>query len=95
MHQSIICVVNLKITRATTGKEHILNVTAQSGNFIIFRVDIADFITHTHTWDQWKLFAKYANQYGAGFWVVFPNGSNSDARSKLNQPGIQAKTLEL
>ena len=88
MHQSTICVVNLKITWASTGKEHMPDVTAQSGNLFIFEVEVADSITHKHAADQWKLFAKYANQHGAEFWAVLPNGSNSDARSKLNPLGI-------
>lgn len=85
----------MKITWAATGKGQIPDVTAQSGNLFIFEVEPADSISNTHTADQWKLFAEYANQHGAEFWVLLPNGSNSDARSRLNQLGIQAKIREL
>ena len=84
-----------KITWTATGKGHIPDVTAQSSNLLIFEVETADSISHAHTADQWKLFSAYANQHGAIFWVVIPKGFDSDARSRLNQLGIQAKIWEL
>ena len=84
-----------KITWSATGKGHIPDVTAQNGNLLIFEVETADSISHTHTADQWKLFAAYADQHGAEFCVVVPNGFDSNARSRLNQLGIQAKVWEL
>jgi len=84
-----------KITWSATGKGHIPDLTAQNGKLLIFEVETSDSISHTHTADQWKLFATYANQHGADFWVVVPDGSDSVARSRLNQLGIQAKVWAL
>jgi len=84
-----------KITWTSTGKGHIPDVTAQNGKLLIFEVETSDSIPHTHTADQWKLFAAYANQHGAEFWVVIPNGFDPNARTRLNQLGIQAKVWEL
>lgn len=85
----------MKIIWATTGKGQIPDVTAQSETLFLFEVETSDFMSHTHTADQWKLFVEYANQHGAEFWVLLLNGSNSDARSRLNPLGIQAKIWEL
>ncbi len=52
MHQSTICVVNLKITWGTTGKEHIPDVTAQSETLFLFEFETSDFISHIHTADR-------------------------------------------
>jgi hypothetical protein len=80
-----------KITWTATGSGHIPDVTARNGHLYIFEVETDDSISHTHTEDQWKLFAAYANQHGAEFWVVVPGVSEVSARRRLNELNISAK----
>jgi hypothetical protein len=84
-----------KITWEKTGQGHIPDVTARNGQLKLFEVETADSISHTHTADQWKLFDAFANQHGAEFWVVVPEGNESKANTRLAQLGIQAKVWEL
>jgi hypothetical protein len=79
-----------KITWQQTGTGHIPDVTARNGQLNIFEVETDDSIFDQHTADQWKLFAAYAHQKGAKFWVVVPIHYEADAQSRISQLGIQA-----
>ena len=79
------------ITWTETGRGHIPDVTANNGQLHVFEVETDDSIYDQHTEDQWNLFANFAQQHGARFWIVVPKGSESDAQLRLNQLGLQAK----
>lgn len=80
-----------KITWKLTGKGHIPDVTGQSLQLNLFEVETSDSISHSHTADQWRLFAAYARGNRAVFWVVVPRASEAAARRRLNQLNISAK----
>ena len=84
------------ITWQQTGKGHIPDVTGVTGGALaIFEVETADSIADQHTADQWSLFAAYAAQYGAEFWVVTPFGSAAAAQQRLKELGLTAKIGEI
>ena len=85
----------VKITWKATGQGHIPDVTAGNGQLNLFEVETVDSINDQHTADQWKLFAAYANQHNAKFWVVVPNGLEAVAQSRVSQLGIQADIWEV
>ncbi|MBC8458922.1 MAG: hypothetical protein H8D67_13085 [Deltaproteobacteria bacterium] len=80
-----------KITWKLTGHGHIPDVTAQNGQFYLFEVETDDSIFNDHTENQWKLFATYAREHNAKFWVVVPAGSEASVQLRLNELGIQAE----
>ena len=79
----------------TTGEGHIPDVTAKGEHFCIFEVETYDSIEESHTSDQWKLFAAFANQHNAVFYVVVPVGYKKQATQRLTALGITAKVLEM
>jgi len=79
-----------KIKWKSTGSGHIPDVIAKNGRLTILEVETDDSIFDQHTADQWKLFAVYAQERDAEFWVVVPTGSEPDARVRLTQLGISA-----
>ena len=89
------CVQPDKIIWKKSGLGHIPDLSAKNGNLKIFEVETVDSIRDSHTEDQWSLFSTFAEQHGAEFWVVVPNGHESDVNSRLNKLKIQAKIWEI
>ncbi len=69
---------------------HIPDITAQHQHLNIFEVETADSIDDPHTADQWKLFAGYARDNDARFWVVVSAGSVMSAQHRLNDLDLKA-----
>lgn len=84
-----------KIGWSGTARGHIPDVTGWGSEFNVFEVETADSINQEHTADQWSLFAAYAGQHGAVFWVVVPFGSAAAASQRLKDLGLTAKVWEL
>jgi hypothetical protein len=84
-----------KIVWSGSGRGHIPDVTGWGSEFNLFEVETADSINDQHTADQWKLFAAFAGQHGAVFWVVVPVGAAAAAGQRLKDLGISAKVWEL
>ena len=80
-----------KITWKSTSRGHIPDVTAQNGQLFLFEVETDDSIFDDHAEDQWKLFATYAREHGAKFWVIVPAGLEPSAQLRLTELGIQAE----
>ena len=78
-----------------TGRGHIPDVTGWGSEFNLFEVETADSISDKHTADQWTLFATYAGQHGAIFWVVVPVGSAAAAKQRLKELGLTGKVWEI
>lgn len=78
----------------STGKGHIPDLSGidgKNGNQLnIFEIETADSIFDQHTEGQWNLFAANARHYGKRFRVVVPKGSETWAKSRITQLGIQA-----
>jgi len=85
----------VKITWKSTGNGHIPDVTADGQQFNLFEVETADSIDDQHTADQWTLFARYAKEHQAVFWVVIPSGYASSANRRLSELGIKASVWEV
>lgn len=78
-----------------TGHGHIPDVTANGVNFCVLEVETYDSIDDRHASDQWKLFAAFASQHNAVFYVVIPAGSKSKAVQRLSALGILAEIIEV
>lgn len=55
----------------------------------IFEVETSDSISHTHTEDQWHLFASNAERNNKAFCVIVPKQSKEDARGRLKELGLE------
>ncbi len=84
-----------QITWKSTGQGHIPDVTADGKHFNLFEVETDDTINVSHTEDQWRLFAAYAQQHNAEFWVIVPLGSKTKAEQRLKALGIKASVWEV
>lgn len=84
-----------QISWKATGKGHVPDVTGEGDTFNLFEVETVDSIDDQHTEDQWTLFAEYAVEHKAVFWVVVPENSASAARQRLNELKIDAKIWEV
>lgn len=84
-----------KISWEKTGKGHIPDLSGSNDEFNIFEVETADSINDIHTKEQWKLFAAYASQHDAIFWVVVPDGYSEVANQRLQELDIKAKVWSI
>lgn len=84
-----------KIIWKDSGRGHIPDVTANGSEFNLFEVETADSINDQHTKDQWTLFATYAEQHNAVFWVVVPQGSGNAAKLRLSLLGLKGEVWEI
>lgn len=84
-----------KITWSKTGNGHIPDVSGVGAKLNIFEVETDDSIDSDHTADQWTLFAAYAKQHNAIFYVVVPQGSKSIADKRLAELDISAEVWEV
>jgi hypothetical protein len=84
-----------EITWKDTGKGHIPDVTAHGNKRCLFEVETSDSIFGQHTEDQWRLFAAYAKEQNAKFWVVVSHGLAPAANKRLEQLGIQAEVWQV
>lgn len=84
-----------KIVWSGTGRGHIPDVTGWGSEFNLFEVETSDSINDQHTAGQWELFAVFAGQHSAVFWVVVPVGCAAAAQQRLKDLGISAKVWEL
>lgn len=84
-----------KITWKNTGQGHIPDVTGDNDGQNLFEVETDDTINIDHTADQWRLFAAYADQHQAKFWVVVPQGSRPKTEARLRQLNLKASVWEV
>lgn len=84
-----------KIAWKVTGEGHIPDVTTGNPLRNLFEVETDDTIDIEHTADQWRLFATYAVQNEAKFWVVVPEGSGARANARLRELGLTALVWEV
>lgn len=84
-----------RITWTQTGQGHIPDVTATGNELNVFEVETADSVWDQHTADQWTLFAAFASQHGAVFWVVVPIGSAAAAQQRLRDLRLTAEVWEI
>ncbi|OGP46422.1 MAG: hypothetical protein A2022_03825 [Deltaproteobacteria bacterium GWF2_42_12] len=73
---------------------HTPDVTAYDGNqLIIYEVETADSINDPHTEEQWKLFAEYALQNNAVFYVTVPPMEIASARKRVKELNLDIKVV--
>ena len=84
-----------KIVWTGTNRGHIPDASGHGDAYCLFEVETADSINDQHTADQWTLFATYAAQHGAEFWVVVPVGYRGAADQRLKDLGLTAKVWEV
>lgn len=84
------------ITWQATGRGHIPDATSvRDKEFFLFEVETIDSINDQHTDDQWNIFATFARQHGANFWVVVPSGSQTAVNRRLALLGLKANVWEI
>jgi hypothetical protein len=84
-----------RIVWEATGEGCLPDVTARDDEFRIFEVETRDSIADSHTKDQWKLFAAYAQANDAMFYVVFPRGCAGEVKKRLDELGLEAYLMEV
>ena len=63
----------------------------------IVEAETCDTISHPHTEEQWRAFAKAASRPNTSFRIIVPNACEQKARERVGELGITASiwTLEL
>ncbi len=84
-----------KLTWISTGEGYTPDITAIGQQLNLFEVETPDSLNEPHTEDQWKLFAQYAQETQAEFWIVVPKGSILSAENRLLELGIRGNVWEV
>ena len=80
-----------RVIRKSTGETYIPEVTAVKNNqFRIFAVETKETLEQGEPAGRWKLFAEFAKQNDALFYIVFPSGQVAIIKNKLEEFDIQA-----
>ena len=80
-----------RVIRKSTGEAYIPEVTAVKNNqFRIFAVETKETLEQREPEARWKLFAEFAKQNDALFYIVFPTGLVAIVKNKLEEFDIQA-----
>jgi hypothetical protein len=69
------------------------DVTAVGIQSLLFEVETADSLNDVHVEDEWRLFATYAQNRSAEFWVVVPKESKRAAVSRMEQLGLEPRVM--
>ena len=81
-----------KVVRESTGEGFIPEVTAiKDDNLRLFAVETKETLFKPETLQRWRLFAEYAKQNNAIFYVVFPAGFVSQVKQKIEASNIEAR----
>ena len=81
-----------KVVREATGEGYIPEVTAfKNGEFRLFAVETKDALKDNEVGKRWELFASYAKQNNAQFYVVFPVGMVAQVKDMLARMNIDAR----
>jgi hypothetical protein len=95
-HQSVHAVVSgfampQRVLKTSTGEWHIPEVTSmKDGQIRLYAVETKGTVMRKETDSRWKLFAEYAKQNKALFYIVFPVGLILQIKQKLEQLNIEA-----
>lgn len=80
-----------RVIRKSTNEYYIPEVTAvKKTQFRVFAVETKDSLKQGHPEDRWKLFAEFAKQNNALFYIVFPAGLVAIIKNKLEELNIEA-----
>jgi hypothetical protein len=69
------------------------DVTAVGIQNLLFEVETADSLLDGHIEEEWRLFASYARNRSAEFWVVVPKESKQLALSRMEQLGLEPRVM--
>jgi hypothetical protein len=69
------------------------DVTAVGIQDVLFEVETADSLHDSHVEDEWSLFAEYANNRHAEFWVVVPKACKPEAFSRMELLGLEPRVM--
>ena len=84
-----------RVIRKSTGETYIPEVTTVKNNkFRIFAVETKETLEQGEPEGRWKLFAKFAKQNEALFYIVFPTGQVAIVKNKLEEFKIEANLWE-
>ncbi|HIJ54860.1 MAG TPA: hypothetical protein HPQ03_01915 [Deltaproteobacteria bacterium] len=77
--------------RKSTGETYIPEVTTvKNKQFRIFAVETKETLGQGEPERRWKLFAEFAKQNSALFYIVFPTGQVAIVKNKLEEFNIEA-----
>ncbi len=80
-----------RVIRKSTSETYIPEVTAVKNNqFRIFAVETKETLEQGEPEGRWKLFAEFAKQNAALFYIVFPTGQVAIVKNKLEEFNIEA-----
>jgi len=80
-----------RVIRKSTGETYIPEVTTVKNNqFRIFSVETKETLEQSEPEARWKLFAEFAKQNNALFYIVFPTGQVAIVKNKLEEFNIEA-----
>ncbi|MBW1699339.1 MAG: hypothetical protein JRH18_14575 [Deltaproteobacteria bacterium] len=95
-HQEVHAIVSgfkmpQRVLRKSTGEWYIPDVTSyKGGQFRLYAVETKETIQAEDTDKRWALFAEYAKQNGAMFYIVFPAGAVLQVKQRLAKLSIEA-----
>lgn len=69
------------------------DVTAVGIQHLLFEVETTDSLDDEHIREEWPLFASYARDRSAEFWVVVPKESKRVAITRMEQLGIEPRVM--
>ncbi len=69
------------------------DVTAVGIQCLLFEVETTDSLDDVHVEDEWRLFAAYAQNRSAEFWVVVPKECKQAAISRMEQLGLEPRVM--
>ena len=81
-----------KVVRESTREGFLPEVTAvKDDQYRLFAVETRETLSQEETDARWLLFAEYARQNNALFYIVFPTGQVAHVKQKLQDLGIEAR----
>ncbi len=85
-----------RVIRKSTSETYIPEVTALKNNqFRIFAVETKEALEQGEPEGRWKLFAEFAQQNAALFYIVFPAGQVAIVKNKLEEFNIEANLWQV
>ena len=85
-----------RVIRKSTNESYIPEVTAFKNNqFRIFAVETKDSLEHGEPEGRWKLFAEFAKQNDALFYIVFSAGLVAIVKGRLKASNVEANLWQI
>ena len=85
-----------RVVRKSTSENYIPEVTSvKNKQFRIFAIETKDSMAQGEPEGRWKLFAEFAKQNDALFYIVFSVGQVEIVKSKLEQLNIEANLWQV